>query len=109
MSEASKLTVKCPDCESELVIDSLTGEILFHRKAREPLAGGQDFDSLFDTMDQQKSEAEATFEREVKAYEDRDRLLEEKFDIFDRQKLWKRKPEFWSRQIGGGIGLYNPI
>jgi hypothetical protein len=80
VSEATKLTVTCPDCESELVIDSLTGEILFHKKAREPLAGGQDLDSLFANMDQQKEEAEATFEREVKAYEDRDRLLSEKFE-----------------------------
>jgi len=80
VSEESKLTVKCPDCESELVIDSLTGEILFHKKAREPVAGGHDLDSLFDVMDQQKSEAEATFEREVKAYEDRDRLMDEKFE-----------------------------
>jgi len=38
------------------------------------------FDSLFDTMDRQKEEAEATFEREVKAHEDRERLLSEKFE-----------------------------
>ena len=79
MSETRKLTVRCPDCGSDLVIDAGTGEVLSHRKARQPLAGGKDFDSLLKGIDEDKARAEDVFQREVAALKDRDRLLEEKF------------------------------
>jgi hypothetical protein len=79
MAETRKLNVRCPDCASELVIDAATGEILSHRRAKQPLAGGKDFDSLLRGLDEDKAKAEDTFQREVAALKDRDRLLEEKF------------------------------
>jgi hypothetical protein len=79
MSESRQLVVRCPDCASELVVDVATGEVLSHRKAKEPLAGGKDFESLLAGLDQDRARAEATFEREKAALADRDRLLEEKF------------------------------
>ena len=79
MSETRKLTVRCPDCSSDLVIDAETGEVLSHRKAKQPLAGGKDFDSLLKGLDDDKARAEDVFQREVAAMKDRDRLLEEKF------------------------------
>ena len=79
MSESRKLTVRCPDCSSDLVIDAETGEVLSHRKAKQPLAGGKDFDSLLKGLDDDKARAEDVFQREVTALKDRDRLLEEKF------------------------------
>ncbi len=79
MSEHRKLTVRCPDCSSELVIDAATGEILSHRRAKQPPAGGKDLDSLLQGLDQDKARAEDIFQREVAAMKDRDRLLEEKF------------------------------
>lgn len=74
-----KLTVRCPDCSSELVIDTATGQVLSHRKAKQPIAGGKDFDSLLKGLDEEKSRAEDIFQREVAAMKDRDRILEEKF------------------------------
>jgi hypothetical protein len=74
-----KLTVRCPECSSDLVIDAATGEVLSHRKAKQPPAGGKDFDALLKGLDEDKSRAENVFEREVAALKDRDRLLEEKF------------------------------
>ncbi len=74
-----KLTLRCPDCNSELVIDSATGEILSHKKAKQPIAGGKDFDALLKGLDEDKSKAEDIFQREVAAMKDRDRLMEEKF------------------------------
>ena len=74
-----KLTVRCPDCGSDLVIDGATGEVLSHRKAKQPPAGGKDFDTLLKGLDEEKSRAEDIFAREVAAHKDRDRLLEEKF------------------------------
>jgi len=79
VSETRKLTVRCPDCSSDLVIDAETGEVLSHRHAKQPLAGGKDFDSLLKGLDDDKARAEDVFQREVTALKDRDRLLEEKF------------------------------
>jgi hypothetical protein len=79
MSDPSKLRVRCPDCESELVVDAATGEVLSHKKPKAPLAGGRDLDSLFAEMKDKKERAEEVFAREQTAYKDRERLLEEKF------------------------------
>ena len=77
--DTRKLTVQCPECDSELVIDIATGQVLSHRKAKQPIAGGKDFDSLLKGLDDEKAHAEDVFQREVAALKDRDRLLEEKF------------------------------
>lgn len=79
MSEHDKLHVRCPDCGSDLVVDVATGQVLFHKAKKEPLAGGHDFESLFAEMEGQQKRAEETFEREREAHKDRSRLLEEKF------------------------------
>ncbi len=79
MDETRKLSVRCPDCGSELVVDAATGEVLAHRKPKQPLAGGKDLDSLFKEMESGREKAEDVFQREVAAMKDRDRLLEEKF------------------------------
>jgi hypothetical protein len=78
-AESSKLTVRCPECGSDLVIDVATGAVLSHRRPKQPLAGGKDFDSLLAGIDDDKNRAEDVFQREVAAHKDRDRILEEKF------------------------------
>lgn len=79
MTNTGKLTVHCPDCGSELVIDRATGEVLFHKQPRQPPAGGKDFDRLLAGLDEDRARAEDVFEREKAAMKDRDRLLDEKF------------------------------
>lgn len=79
MAETRKLTLRCPDCSSELVVDAATGEILSHRKAKQPIAGGKDFDTLLKGLEDDKNKAEDIFQREVAALKDRDRIMEEKF------------------------------
>lgn len=88
MAEPRNLTLHCPECDARLVVDSATGEVLAHRKAKQPPAGGKDFDALLEDLDRDKVEAEEVFEREVAAMKDRDRLLEEKF-----QQAMKRAEE----------------
>ena len=88
MSDSGQLRVRCPDCESELVVDAATGEVLSHRKPKAPVAGGRSFDDLFSEMKESKDRAEEIFEREKAAYKDRDRLMEEKF-----KEAWKRAEE----------------
>jgi len=79
MGETVRISVRCPDCGSDLVVDAATGEVLSHRKPKQPLAGGKDLDSLFREMETGREKAEDLFAREVAAIKDRDRLLEEKF------------------------------
>ena len=79
MARTEKWTLSCPDCGCELVIDRATGEILHHKSAKRPPAGGKDFESLLAGLDESKAKANEVFEREVSALEDQDRLLEEKF------------------------------
>ncbi len=79
MSNQDKLKTRCPDCGAELVVDRITGEVLFHKAAEEPLAGGKDFDALLQGLGESKARAEELFDRETAAYKDRDRLLDEKF------------------------------
>jgi len=79
VSETRKLTVRCPECNSDLVVDVETGQILSHRRPKEPAGGGKDFDTLFQSLDEDKARAEDVFAREVAAHKDRDRILEEKF------------------------------
>ncbi len=88
MSDDRNLTVKCPECDAQLIVDAATGVVVSHRAAKRPPAGGKDFDALLNDLDQDKIEAEETFQREVEAMKDRDRLLEEKF-----QQALKRAEE----------------
>jgi hypothetical protein len=89
MAEPKNLTIRCPDCDAQLVVDAVTGVVLAHRRAKQPPAGGRDFDALLEELDRDKIEAEEVFEREVAAMKDRDRLLEEKF----KQALKRAKEE----------------
>ena len=79
MAEPKKLNIRCPDCGSDLTVDATTGQVLFHKKPKAPLAGGKDFDSLFKGLDEEKARAETLFAGEMAAMKDRERLLEEKF------------------------------
>src|SRR5690349_6259292 len=78
--DGKRLHVRCPGCETELVVDAATGEVLSHREPKRPLAGGKDFDSLLRGLDESKARAEAVFEQEKAAMKDRQRLLDEKFE-----------------------------
>jgi len=79
MSLPDKVSLRCPDCGSDLVVDARTGEVLSHRKAKAAAAEGRDFDSLLADLSSQRSRADEVFERERSALKDRDRLMDEKF------------------------------
>ena len=79
VSDSERMTVTCPECGCDLTIDAATGQVLFHKPAKQQPAGGQDFDQLLAGLDESKRRADEVFEREVSALKDRDRLMEEKF------------------------------
>lgn len=74
---AANLEINCPCCETFLVVDRLTGEILFH-KEKERKAGGS-LESMVSKLETQKSEIAKKFDKELESQKDRARLLEEKF------------------------------
>lgn len=80
MVKSRHLSLRCPDCGSHLKVDAETGEVIFHKAAKRPAAGGKDFDRLLQELDDEKAQAEEVFEREVEAHKNRDRLLQEKFE-----------------------------
>ncbi len=88
MAKDGTFTVLCPECQTEILVDAATGQVLRHRKPKDPLAGGHDFDELLADLDHSKQRAEALFDQEFAALKDRDRLLEEKF-----QEALKRAEE----------------
>ncbi len=75
-----RIDITCPCCQAEVVVDARSGQILSHKEASRLRAGGKDFDSLLAGLDDSKSRAAATFDREMAALEDRDRILDAKFD-----------------------------
>lgn len=79
MAKTRTVTVRCPCCAARLEVDVATGEVLAHRAAKAPPAGGKSFDELLGGLDQQKEEAEDVFQKEMKAMEDQERLMDEKF------------------------------
>lgn len=69
--------ITCPCCESLIVIDRISGEVLFH-KVKERKAS-QSLESMVSGLEAQKSEMAKRFEKEVESQKDRSRILEEKF------------------------------
>jgi len=69
--------ITCPCCESLIVIDRVSGEVLFHKvKERKST---QSLESMVSGLEAQKSEMARRFEKEMESQKDRSRLLEEKF------------------------------
>lgn len=74
---SANFEIHCPCCESLLVIDRLTGEVLLHKK-KEVRAGGS-LESMVAGLESQKSEAARRFDKQLESQKDRARLLEERF------------------------------
>jgi len=74
---AQNFEITCPCCETLIVVDRVSGEVLLH-KTKEKKAGGS-LESMVAGLQSQKSEVEKKFDRELASQKDRARLLEEKF------------------------------
>ena len=74
---AKNFEVICPCCETTIVVDRISGEVLLH-KVKEKKAAGT-LESMVSGLEVQKSEAERRFEKQLEAQKDRARILEEKF------------------------------
>jgi hypothetical protein len=79
MAETRKLTLRCPDCASELVVDAATGEILSHRKAKQPLAAARTSTRSSSGPRGRQEQGRGHLPAKWRALKDRDRIMEEKF------------------------------
>jgi hypothetical protein len=70
--------ITCPCCEATIVIDRLTGEVLWH-KAKEKRGPGGSLDAMVAGLETQKSEAAKKFDQQLESQKDRARILEERF------------------------------
>jgi len=71
-----KVDVICPCCESKLVVDAKTGEVLWKEEKPKPSVSLSD---MVKGLDAQKKEQENLFKKNTATQKDRDRLLDEKF------------------------------
>lgn len=75
---AKNFEILCPCCESTIVVDRLSGEVLLH-KLKEKRGPGGSLESMVAGLETQRSEAEKRFEKQLESQKDRSRILEEKF------------------------------
>lgn len=71
-----KVDVICPCCESKLVVDAKTGEVLWKEEKAKPEVSLSD---MVKGLDAQKKQQESLFKKNSETHKERDRLLEEKF------------------------------
>ena len=74
---AANLEITCPCCESLLVIDRVSGEILVHKKKESK--SGLSLEAMVANLDSQKSELAKKFDKGIESQKDRARILEERF------------------------------
>lgn len=75
--EKKKIQINCPSCETKLLVDAETGEVLWHEikeKKKETLSLGE----MVKNLDKHRKETEERIERERAALKERPRILEEK-------------------------------
>ena len=75
---AKNFEIACPCCEATIVVDRITGEVLFH-KVKETKGSGGSLESMVSNLETQKSEMAKRFEKNLESQKDRARILEEKF------------------------------
>ncbi len=74
---ATNFEITCPCCETTIVVDRISGEVLLH-KVKESRASGS-LESMVAGLESQKSEAAKRFDRQLESQKDRARILEERF------------------------------
>lgn len=74
---ADNIEILCPCCESTIVIDRVTGDVLLH-KVKQTRATGS-LESMVSGLEAQKHEAARRFQQQLDSQKDRGRILDERF------------------------------
>lgn len=73
----SNFEILCPCCQSTIVVDRVSGEILLHKEKSGK--GGKSLEQMVSDLAATKSEMEKKFEKGLESQRDRSRILEERF------------------------------
>jgi len=73
----ANLEITCPECESTIIVDSVSGEVLLH-KAKERHQS-QSLEAMVSNLEAQKTESAKRFEKQLESQKDRARILDERF------------------------------
>ena len=74
---AANFEITCPCCDTLIVVDRISGEVLLHKQKEK--ANKESFDAMVSKLEAQKTEAAKRFEKQLESQKDRARILEEKF------------------------------
>jgi sulfate adenylyltransferase subunit 1 (EFTu-like GTPase family) len=74
---AANFEITCPCCDTLIIVDRLSGEVLLHKQKER--AHKESFDAMVSKLEAQKSEAAKRFDQQLESQKDRARILEEKF------------------------------
>ena len=74
---AANFEITCPCCETLIIVDRISGEVLLHKPKEK--ANKESFDAMVSKLEAQKSEAAKRFEKQLESQKDRARILDEKF------------------------------
>ena len=78
------LTIECPMCKGEIVVDADTGEVLSHKEFKKEV---KSFDDFLKEQKSRSSDLEAKFAAAKEAQKNRAELLEKKFEAQSRTRI----------------------
>lgn len=76
---AKRWRLRCPDCGTDLTVDTRSGTIVSHRR-RGPDSARKSLEGLVAEMEAEESHSAERFAQEMAAQGERERLLDERFD-----------------------------
>jgi hypothetical protein len=74
---AKNFEIECPCCQTTIVIDRISGEVLLHKMKETRVSGS--LESMVAGLESQKSDAAKRFDKQLESQKDRARILEERF------------------------------
>jgi flagellar basal body P-ring protein FlgI len=87
-----KLHIDCPHCNTKIVVDAATGEILSHTVVEKK--DKVSFDDHLKALSEEKQRSEEVFSQQMKALGDKGRVLEEKFkEALEKAKKLPKEPK----------------
>lgn len=88
---SDRVSVECPTCSTEIVLDPETGAVLSSR--RPASKSGNDLDSMIAAVHSSKETRESIFEKSMSQQKHRDRILDARFrEAVERAKESDEEP-----------------
>ncbi len=82
MKNRDRLKICCPSCNTGIIVDRDTGEVLYHEEAKDEKESPKEksMQELLDDLEEKKKKSASRFAEEKEALKNRSALLEKKFE-----------------------------